>query len=259
MSLIESVILGFVEGATEFLPISSTGHLILASSLLGIPQTDFVKTFEIAIQLGAIAAVVAVYFKSFFDIELIKKLVVAFVPTGIAGLVLYPVLNGYLIGNELVVLSALFAGGVVLILFEKWQGPREDSAPIIPARELTYRQCMAIGLAQAVAIIPGVSRSGATIIGGLALGIARPTIVEFSFLLAVPTILAATAYSLYKGQAIAYTNGEWTLLAGGFVTAFIVSIVAIRWLLAFVRSHSFTAFGIYRIILALVLFLYLFA
>ncbi len=258
MTILQSIILGIIEGATEFLPISSTGHLVLASSVLGVLQSDFVKTFEIAIQLGAILAVVVLYFKSFFDIELIKRLSVAFIPTGIIGLALYHVLKTYLLGNEIVVLAALFIGGIILILFERWLGWVENTASVIPPSALSYRQAFLVGLAQAVAIIPGVSRSGATIIGGLALGIARTTIVEFSFLLAVPTMAAATGLSLYKDHAFAYTGQEWVALFVGFIVSFVVALAAIRWLLSYVRAHSFARFGVYRILLSLVFLGYLF-
>src|SRR3990167_8642621 len=222
MNVFQSFILGIVEGATEFLPISSTGHLVLASSLLGVVQSDFVKSFEIVIQLGAILAVVVLYFKSFFDTELIKRLIIA---------------------------------------FKRWHIRRESAvvAALTPPSALSYRQAFLVGLAQASAIIPGVSRSGATIIGGLALGLNRATIVEFSFLLAVPTMAAATALSLYKGHALVFTTHEWTALAVGFVTSFVVALASIRWLLSYVRHHSFTAFGVYRIVLSLAFFVYLFA
>ena len=270
MDIFQSLVLGVVEGATEFLPISSTGHLILASSLLGVVQTDFAKTFETAIQLGAILAVVVLYWRTIFDFELIKKLVVAFVPTGIIGLALYQVVKDYLLGNEVVVLFALLIGGVVLIVFERMHAasavvrilPRSNAVEgvaLAPApASLTYRQAFLVGLAQAVAIIPGVSRSGATIVGGLALGIDRPTIVEFSFLLAVPTMVAATALSLYSLDA-AVAPQQWGALGIGFFAAFAVALFSIRWLLAYARSHSFTTFGVYRIILSLVFFAYLFA
>lgn len=258
MTLLQSLILGIVEGATEFLPVSSTGHLILASSLLGVSQTDFTKTFEIAIQLGAIAAVVVLYFKTFFDWQLLFKLAAAFIPTGAIGLALYNVEKRYLLGNEIVVLLALLFGGIILIVFERWLGWVEDKTPAIAPRDLSWGQAVAVGFAQAVAIIPGVSRSGATIIGGLALGLARTTIVEFSFLLAVPTMLAATALSLYKDHAFSYTSHEWIALAVGFIVAFLVALVVVRWFLAYVRRHSFTSFGIYRIAVSLVFLAYVF-
>jgi len=259
MTILESIILGVVEGATEFLPISSTGHLILASSLLGVLQSDFVKTFEIAIQLGAILAVVVLYFKSFFDWRLLSKLATAFIPTAIIGLAFYKVVKDYALGNSMLVLWTLFIGGVVLILFERWHGRQEDIAPAVAPRDISWRQAVLVGLAQAVAIIPGVSRSGATIIGGLALGINRTTIVEFSFLLAVPTMAAATGFSLYRGGALAFSGQEWTVFAVGFITSFVVALATVRWFLSYIRHHSFTSFGVYRILLSLVFFAYLFA
>ncbi len=247
MTILQSLILGIVEGLTEFLPISSTGHLILASSLLGVGQSDFAKTFEIAIQLGAILAVVVLYWRSFLNVELLKKLTVAFIPTGVIGLAMYHILKTYLLGNDWIVLSTLFLGGIVFILFERWYGKKEDAAQ--PDAPITYRQALLIGFFQSIAIIPGVSRSGATIVGGMALGIARPAIVEFSFLLAVPTMLAATGLSLLKTSA-SFTPHEWLVLSVGFVVAFAVAIPSIIWLLRYVRSHTFTAFGWYRIALA---------
>lgn len=260
MTLLESLVLGIVEGATEFLPVSSTGHLILTSSLLGILQSDFVKTFEIAIQLGAILAVVVLYFKSFFDWRLLCKLAAAFVPTALIGLLVYPFFKSSLEGSALVVLLALLLGGVALIVFEKWYVvSRGELEPALAPRNLSWGQAIGVGLAQAVAIIPGVSRSGATIIGGLALGINRTTIVEFSFLLAVPTMAAATALSLYKGRALAFTSHEWSVLAVGFAAAFAVALASIHLLLSYVRHHSFTAFGIYRILLSLIFLVWLYS
>lgn len=258
MSIIQALILGIIEGATEFLPISSTGHLILASSLLGILQSDFTKTFEIAIQLGAIAAVGVYFFKTFFDWQLLFKLAAAFIPTGLIGLLVYPFFRAALEGNELVVLISLFVGGAILILFERYHGKVEDWATPKPPREVTWREAVLIGFAQAVAIIPGVSRSGATIVGGLALGLARETIVEFSFLLAVPTMLVATLYSLYKGSALAFSAHEWLALTVGFIAAFVVALAVIRWFLTYIRSHSFASFGVYRIALSLVFLAWLF-
>ncbi|MBU6321586.1 MAG: undecaprenyl-diphosphate phosphatase [Patescibacteria group bacterium] len=259
MTLFQSLILGLVEGATEFLPVSSTGHLILAASLLGVSVSDFTKVFEIAIQLGAIAAVVVLYFKTFFDWQLLFKLAAAFIPTGLIGLFVYPFFKSVLEGNEVVTLLALFFGGLLLIWFEKVLGRAEDAAPEVAPRDLSWTQAILVGFAQAVAIIPGVSRSGATIVGGLALGISRATIVEFSFLLAVPTMVAATGLSLYKDHAFAYTMHEWLALAVGTLAAFAVALAIVRWFLAYIRSHSFTAFGVYRVILSLVFLAWLFA
>lgn len=257
MTILHSIILGIIEGVTEFLPISSTGHMILASSLLGIPSTDFDKTFEIAIQLGAILAVVVIFWKKFWNWERLFKLAVAFIPTGIIGLLLYHVVK-QLLGSDIVVLASLFVGGIVLIVFEMYYGKQEDAVEAMPETAITYKQAIAIGFAQAVAIIPGVSRSGATIVGGMAMGISRAAIVEFSFLLAVPTMLAATLYSLYKSHAFTYTGHEWTVLVVGFIVAFLVAMPIVKWFLEYVRSHSFKTFGWYRIILSVLFAAWLF-
>jgi undecaprenyl-diphosphatase len=213
MTILHSIILGIIEGLTEFLPVSSTGHMILASSLLGIQPSVFTKNFEIAIQLGAILAVVVVFWKKFWNWNRLFKLAVAFIPTGVIGLLLFHVVER-LLGSDTVVLASLFVGGIILIAFEAYYGKKEDALAAAASADATasaidvpdldtisYPQAIGIGFAQAVAIIPGVSRSGATIVGGLAMGISRAAIVEFSFLLAVPTMLAATLYSLYKSHA----------------------------------------------------------
>ncbi len=247
MTLLEAALLGIVEGISEFLPISSTGHLILASALLGIPESAFVKTFEIAIQSGAILAVVALYFRSFLDIEVIKRLIVAFIPTGVIGLMFYKIVKTHLLGNELVVLASLFLGGIVLIAFEYLHRETPDAIDI---RSLSYPHAALIGLFQAIAIVPGVSRSAATILGGLLIGMRRVAIVEFSFLLAVPTMAAATGLDVLKNMR-AFSSADTAALAVGFVVSFVVALAAIRWLLGYVRSHSFVPFGVYRIVIAL--------
>lgn len=248
MDILHAVILGIVEGFTEFLPVSSTGHQIIVSHLLDIPQSDFLKSFEIVIQLGAILAVVCLYWRKFLDINMLKKLIVGFVPTGIIGLVLYKSVKTYLLGNEAVVLWALLVGGVALIVFEYLHTEGEQGS----LESITYPQAALIGLFQAVAIIPGVSRSAATIVGGLLLGIKRPTILEFSFLLAVPTMAAATGLDILK-SAHSFSGGDAGILALGLVVSFVVAIASIRFLLSFVRNYTFVPFGVYRIVLALVL------
>lgn len=253
MTPIDALVLGIVEGITEFLPVSSTGHLILSSSILGLASTDFMKSFEIVIQLGAILAVVVLYFKSFFDIEIIKRLIVAFIPTGIIGLALYKVAKTYLLGNEAVVLWALALGGAALIAFELWHKEAPDAHAEI--RTMPYKKAALIGLFQAIAIIPGVSRSAATIVGGLFLGMSRVAIVEFSFLLAVPTMAAATGLDVVKNASTLASGGNFLALTIGFIVSFAVAMLAIKWLLGFVRGHSFIPFGIYRIAVALLFFL----
>lgn len=256
MTLIESILLGALEGVTEFLPISSTGHLILAGQLLGLPSDDFVKTFMIAVQLGAILAVVVLYFRKFLDIEVIKRLIVGFIPTGIIGFSLYSLIKAYLIGNSYIVVGALFLGGIALIVFEYFHKEPEGEAEDI--RTIPYRTTLIVGLFQSIAMIPGVSRSAATIVGGLLAGMKRATIVEFSFLLAVPTMAAATGYDILKSYDT-FTTDNLGLLAVGFGTSFIVALIAMKFLIGFVKRYSFVPFGIYRILLAVVFFLFVLA
>lgn len=267
MSYLDALILGIVEGITEFLPISSTGHMILVSSLLDIGTDSFTKSFEIIIQLGAILAVVYMYREKVFrNINLMFKVCVAFVPTAIIGLALYSIVKKYLLGNVYVVIVALFVGGIIILLFEKkYKGKLEggrsvaEAAPNEPENEtesltensISIKQALYIGLFQAIAIIPGVSRSAATIIGGQMVGLSRKIIVEFSFLLAIPVMCSATALDIYKHHE-SFSGNQFVLLAIGFVTAFFVALLAIKTFLAYIQKHSFAVFGVYRIILAIV-------
>lgn len=248
MNIFDAAILGIVEGLTEFLPVSSTGHLILTGHLLGISSVEFLKSFDIIIQLGAILSVVVLYWRSFLDMEILKKLAVGFIPTGIIGLALYQVAKTYFLGNSYLVLAALFLGGIALIVFEYWHVPTHADETSV--KDITYKQSFLVGLFQSIAIIPGVSRSAATIVGGLLIGIPRTTIVEFSFLLAVPTMAAATGLDLLKNSS-AFSVSDAGILAVGFVTSFVVALASIKFLLSFVRTHTFTSFGVYRIVIAL--------
>lgn len=254
MTPLEAVILGAVEGITEFLPISSTGHLILASSLLHIRPSEYLKTFEIAIQSGAILAVVVLYFKSFFNIEILKRIIIAFIPTGIIGFALYGFVKTYLLGNQMIVVAALAIGGLLLIAFELLH--REDEGAVESIENITYRDAAFVGLFQALAIIPGVSRSAAAIVGGLLLGVRRVAIVEFSFLLAVPTMAAATGYDILKSAHL-FTVDQAFTLAVGFIVSFLVALGAITFLLSYIRRHSFIPFGVYRIAVALLFFAFI--
>jgi undecaprenyl-diphosphatase len=252
MDLFQALILGIVEGVTEFLPISSTGHLILTSKLLGMEQTDFLKTFDIAIQLGAILSVVALYWRSLLvDSVVIQRVAAAFLPTAVIGFILYKFIKGFLLGNTAVVLWALLVGGILLIVFELIHRERFDAVDTI--REMPLLTAMWIGVFQAVSVIPGVSRSAATILGGLCLGVSRKTIVEFSFLLAVPTMLAATILDL-SHSAHQFSIDQFGFLSVGFLSAFAVGILSIQFLLYFVKNNNFIVFGVYRIVIALVLF-----
>jgi len=254
MNFFDAAVLGIVEGLTEFLPVSSTGHLILVGHLLGIPDTDFLKTFEIAIQAGAIGAVIVLYWKSFLNLEITKRVLVGFIPTALIGFALYRLIKTYLLGNEYVVLAALAMGGVALIIFERLH--KEGAEATDDISRMSYRQAVGIGLFQSIAVIPGVSRSGASILGGLILGLRRTAIVEYSFLLAVPTMGAATALDLFKSYSLFSTGDAWSL-AVGFVTAFIVALIVIQFFLRFVRTQTFVSFGVYRVLAAAVFFLFL--
>jgi undecaprenyl-diphosphatase len=245
-----ALILGIVEGITEFLPVSSTAHLILVGDLLHLGESEFLKSFEIIIQLGAILSVVVLYWSRFWNWEIFKKLVVAFIPTGIIGLAAYRIVKTYLLGNVMVVLAALFLGGIALLVFERFK-VHSDADPDFT--EITYRRALLVGLFQAVAIIPGVSRSAATIVGGSLIGISKRTIVEFSFMLAVPTMLAASALELVKSHAA--LAGRLDLLAIGFVVSFVTAILAIRSFLSYLKKRDFTAFGWYRIVIAVAFYL----
>ncbi len=248
MSILHALILGIVEGITEFLPISSTGHLVLAGELLKIPSTEFLKSFEIIIQLGAILAVVVLYGRKFFmSIEALKRIMIGFIPTALIGLALYRVVKTYLLGSDTVVIWSLFIGGVVILIFEALH--REGGHAVAEVEKIPYKTAALIGVCQAVAIVPGVSRSAATILGGLALGVKRTTITEFSFLLAVPTMAAATGLDLIK-NASSFSTDQFSFLAVGFVTSFVVALLAIKAFIGFIKHHSFAAFGWYRIVAA---------
>lgn len=254
MNLIHVVILSVIEGVTEFLPISSTGHLILASKLLGIEATNFQKTFEIVIQLGAILAVVTLYFKKFVtSFELVKKLITAFIPTVATGFVLYPFIKGVLLGSSAVTLNALFWGGIALIAVEWFLKKKESKADNL--NKITYNQALIIGTFQSISVVPGVSRAAATIVGGLLTGLDRSTATEFSFLLAVPTMVAATGLDIWKSRQMLTQGGTLTLFVGT-VLSYIFAILAIKFLINYVKKHNFTAFGIYRIILAIAFWIF---
>jgi undecaprenyl-diphosphatase len=248
MNYWQSIILGAVEGFTEFLPISSTAHLILTGKVLSIAQTEFVKSFEIAIQLGAILAVVWLYWKKvLLNKEIIKKIAAAFLPTAIFGLLLYKIFKSYLMENLSIIVWALFLGGIFLIIFEYWHKEKPEDTESI--EKISYKRCFLIGSCQAISIVPGVSRAAATILSGLFLGIKRKTIVEFSFLLAVPTMLSATILDLLKSSS-GFSFNQFGLLAVGFIVSFLVAIIAIKFLISYIQQNDFKLFGIYRIIIA---------
>lgn len=249
MDFLQGVILGIVEGFTEFLPISSTAHLILTAKILKIPPTEFVKSFEIAIQLGAILAVVWLYWRRFFlDKKAAKKIAAAFLPTAIIGFLLYKIFREVLTENIPLIAWVLALGGVFLIIFEFWHKEKPEAPEDIA--NISYKHGVLIGIFQSLAIVPGVSRAAATILGGLFLGLKRKTAVEFSFLLAAPTMLAATGYDLLKTGA-SFSSGQFGVLAAGFLVSFLVAILAIKFLLHYIQKNNFVWFGVWRILIGL--------
>lgn len=250
VNILNVIILSIVEGVTEFLPISSTGHLELASKILNIPQTGFVKTFEIVIQLGAILAVLILYFVRILkSVNLWKRVIVAFIPTSIIGLIFYKIIKNILLGNLLIDVISLFIGGILIIILEKYFAKKPPT--IEKVENLSLTKTSLIGVAQSVSVIPGVSRAAATIFGGMGLGLTRVEATEFSFILAIPTMVAASGLDLYKTR-FSFTSQEYLLIAIGFIGAFISAAITVKWLINFVSKHSFIGFGIYRIILALI-------
>lgn len=258
MTFIQSFILGIIEGITEFLPISSTAHLIITGKLMAIPSSEFLKTFEISIQLGAILSVVVLYWKRVWqNFSIIWKLAAAFIPTAIIGLLMYKIIKNFLMESLLVIGCSLLIGGVLLIIFEKWHGKKKITIAgqeELQLEKITYRQAILLGVAQSFAMIPGISRSAATIIGGLSLGINRKTIVEFSFLLAIPTMLAATILDVYKNPSSLQGN-QFGLIAVGFIVSFITAIIGIKFLIKYIQKNDFQSFGWYRIVLGALVFI----
>lgn len=257
MTIIQTIILGIVEGITEFLPISSTGHMILASRLMGIADSSFLKSFEIIIQFGSILAVVVLYWKKFFvNKDVWKKVLLAFLPTAVTGFLLYKILKNYLLSSVTIVLWSLLLGGIILIVFEIWH-KKYGRVGVAEVSQISYKKSFLTGIWQSLAIIPGVSRSGATIVGGMAMGISREAIVEFSFLLAVPTMATASGYDLLKSGA-SFSGSQVYLLILGFVVSFIVAMAAIKWFIGYAQNHSFISFGVYRIVVAILFYLLIF-
>jgi len=244
MNTLQAIILAIIEGITEFLPVSSTGHMILAQSQMHMQDEEFAKTFEIVIQLGAIISVLTLYYKRFlvsFDIYL--KLAVAFLPTGIIGILAYKTIKAYLF-NPTTVITTLIVGGIILILIDTWTKNKKSKYEII--EKITYKDAFIIGLFQCISMIPGVSRAAATIIGGVFSGFDRKQAAEFSFLLAIPTMFAASGYDLLKSKDNIHSEDITMLLLGAGV-AFIVAIIAVKGFIAFLNKYGFKFFGIYRI------------
>jgi len=246
MTVFQAILLAVIEGLTEFLPVSSTGHMILGSSLMGIKSDNFVKLFTVAIQLGAILSVIVLYFKRFFQsIGFYFKLLVAFLPAVFFGLLLSDKID-QLLESSLAVAISLLVGGLILLFVDRWF----NHGDINNTDDITYGTAFKIGLFQCISMIPGVSRSASTIVGGMSQKLSRKTAAEFSFFLAVPTMFGATAKKLFDF----YQNGfvinqeQVNLLIIGNLVAFIVAMLAIRYFITFLQSRGFRIFGWYRII-----------
>ncbi|HEY5690352.1 MAG TPA: undecaprenyl-diphosphate phosphatase [Cyclobacteriaceae bacterium] len=251
MSILQSIVLAIVEGLTEFLPVSSTGHMIITSSLMGIANDPFTKTFTVAIQLGAILSVIVLYWKRFFvSLTFYYKLFVAFLPAAVIGLLLNDYIDALLERVE-VVAAMLILGGIVFLFVDKIFKKTEVSGK----DGVSYSNALKIGFFQTIAMIPGVSRSAATIIGGLTQKLNKKAAAEFSFFLAVPTMFAATGYKLLRFylEGNRFGSQEITLLIIGNVVAFVVAMLAIKSFITFLTNHGFKWFGYYRIVVGLII------
>ena len=249
MNLIQTIILAIIEGITEFLPISSTGHMILASHIMNIQDVAFVKTFEISIQLGAILAIVMIYAKRFLQgISIYLKLGFAFFPTAVIGFFAYDFIKTYLFNSTIVAIS-LVIGGIILVLIDK-KVVRQNSI-VSNLEDISYKNAFFIGLIQCFSMIPGVSRAAATIIGGVFNGLDKKQATEFSFLLAVPTMFAATGYDLLK-TSVLFSKQEIILLIVGLLIAFVTAWLAVKIFIKIVENFGFKYFGYYRILIGII-------
>ena len=256
MSILEAIIIAIVEGLTEFLPVSSTGHMIIAEKLMNVEDKEFTKLFIVAIQLGAILAVVVLYWKKFFDFKnptFYLKLFVAVLPALVLGYIFSDKIDMMLESTTTVIISLIMGGVVLLMIDNYFKKPVIEEEP-----QMTYKNAFIIGLWQVIAMIQGVSRSAASIIGGMQQKLTRNLAAEFSFFLAVPTMAAATGYKLLQGYET-FTPSDIKLLAIGNAVAFVVALLAIKFFIGFLQKHGFRVFGIYRIIVGIVLLLLMLA
>ena len=250
MSLFEAIIIAIVEGLTEYLPVSSTGHMIITSSLLGIHEDEFTKLFEVAIQLGAILAVVVLYWRKFLDFskwQFYLKLLIAVIPALILGKLFSEEID-QMLGSPTIVAVSLLLGGIILLFVDRMF----TRSTVESEENISYSKAFFIGLWQCIAMIPGVSRSASSIIGGMQQRLSRKLAAEFSFFLAVPTMCAATGYKLLQGYDT-FTADHVKLLLIGNLVAFIVAIIAIKFFIGFLQKHGFRLFGWYRIVAGIIL------
>ena len=250
MDIFQAIIIGIIEGFTEFLPISSTGHMIVASKFLGIEETTLIKAYEVIIQFAAIMAVMLIYKEkiTFKKIDLWSKLLLAFLPLAIVGFVFKDHIKTLF--NVQTVAWMFIIGGIIFLIVEYLY--KEEKAHVCDVEKVSYKQALWVGVAQVFSLVPGTSRAGATIIGGLLTGLDRKTSMEFSFLLAIPVMAAVTGYDLLKHYQD-FADANWGAFVVGFVTAFVVAYLTIKLFLAFIQRFTFVAFGVYRIIFGVIL------
>lgn len=258
MNLIQTLILSLVEGITEFLPISSTGHLILTTDILQIPSTEFVKSFLIIIQLGAILAVIVLYWRKLLIKRVWPPIIIAFIPSMIVGFLFYSFIKDVLLENSLITVIMLFVGGIAFILVELWNKKKIEDNVDSKIEEFSIKTSLIIGIFQSFSVVPGTSRAGSTILGGLIAGVSRKSAAEFSFLLAIPTMFAASGLDIIQTR-LSFTQNELMLLAVGFIASFIVALITVKLFIKYLQNHTFIPFGIYRIVVAIVFYIFFIA
>jgi len=254
MTFIHAMILGIVEGLTEFLPISSTAHLILTSRFLNLSHTDFQKFFEVFIQSGAILAVILIYIKYVLkNKKIIPKVIVSFVPTAFIGFLLYKIIKNVFFDSTMLMIIAFFVLGVGFLIIEYFIKNKKIKL-VRSIDRLDYQTAIIIGLAQSLAVVPGVSRAGVVLIAMMILGFKRDESAIYSFLLAVPTILAASGYDLYKSRdLLIFSSNSLILLTIGFIVSFMSAYIVVKWFIRYLQKNTLNVFGIYRIVLAIIL------
>lgn len=247
MTLLHAAVLGIVEGLTEFLPISSTAHLILTSRLMGLQQTEFLKFFEVFIQVGAIFAVVFLYFKQFLNIKLIKQLACSFIPTAIVGFLLYKVIKTIFFESNMLISLSLISIGVLFIIVERMKLKGHKSIA-----QMSLQTAVFIGIAQSLAVIPGISRAGIVILAMMLLGFKRDESAQYSFMLALPTLAAAALLDVIKMNSVALSTSEIQMVLVGTLVSFIVAYMSMKWFVGFLQKQKLTPFGVYRIIVGII-------
>ena len=260
MNILQAALLGVVEGITEFLPISSTFHLIFTSRLFGISQNDFTKLFEVFIQSGSILSVALLYFQDVVKYrQLTKRVIVSFLPTGLVGLILYKFIKNTLFENQMLMIGIFATVGIIFILIEKLI--KKEKVKLQKDRaNLSYIEALLIGLVQSLAVIPGVSRAGAVMVVMIFLGYKRGEAAYYSFLLSIPTIFSASFFDLYKMSSIVLSYSDnWILLTVGFFSAFISSYFVVKWFIDFLKKNSLVGFGYYRLVVGIILWIALVA